>query len=126
MFLLSACLAFASNGSAQTWIDLEFHNQTAQYMRVDYELKYFTSNACANPSGSTGWFDACIPDNNVSTLGTWDERYIAQVDVWCDCSSGPVATIYCGDDDVIFQCGLMDQFIMGLSLHGWRVEPYEP
>lgn len=126
MFLLGACLIIACQGSAQTWIGLEFHNQTGQQMKVEYELKYFTSGACSSPSGSSGWYPACMDASDVHTLGTWDDRYIAQVDVWCDCMSSPVATIYCGDDDLIFQCGLTDQFIMGLSLHGWRVEPYVP
>lgn len=93
---------------------------------MEFELKHCTPDACASPSGSSGWFTLCLSPYTVGTFGTGDTRCIAQVNVSCGCNTPPVATISCGEDEVAFTCGLMDQFIMGLSLHGWRVQPYVP
>lgn len=126
--MVAVCVPWllAVHAVAQT-VDLEFINETGQSMRVDFELRYYISNPpdCTY-SGSSGWYDGCAPANDEYTLQTDATRFIAQVNVSCTCSQSVVASIYCGDDPVVFQCGLMDWFIMGLAPQGWRVEPYTP
>lgn len=116
-------LAFHS--IAQT-IEIEFRNETGQPMRARFQLVGYTNpydpNDCTYTITST--LDAfCVAANDVEYLESEPGRFILWVEVYCDCSDY-VATIYCGDEPVIFSCDMVNQYIMGLAHHGWRVEPY--
>ncbi len=122
--LLMPCLLVLQL-NAQT-IEIEFINETGQPMKARYQLVGYTNpldpDDCSYTITSTG-DEECIPANDVYYLETEPGRFILWVEVYCDCSDY-AATIYCGDEPVIFSCDMVNQYIMGLAHHGWRVEPY--
>jgi hypothetical protein len=115
---------FSLHTIAQT-IDLEFFNETGIDMRVRAQLVGYTPidpNDCTY-SITSSLLNECIDANDVYPFTTDPGRFILWVEVYCNCSD-LAAAIYCGDDPVVFTCDMVNQYIMGLAHHGWRVEPY--
>ena len=122
--VLCVLFGITTSCTAQSWIDFEFINDTGQDIRVRFELKYYAGSPCGDNTGSSGTWYECIPPSDSFVVGSWDTRYIAWVEVECDCDGSVDAVINCGDDPVIFSCDLVSQLVMGLSQSGWRIEPY--
>lgn len=116
--LLCAMLGMVGSSSAQG--DIEFWNLTNQDIYDHYDLHYGSN--CV----STGQYMpdfACVLANDVTYVSAPSGVFILYLEVSCSCAPGAiVADMDCGEEQEYCECN--DQYVMGLSPRGWRIEPY--